>query len=99
MTLCRTTRRSQKRSWETGDWTIFPDVYTEDGVYIEHSFGEFRGRKAIADFLVRCQALPARHGVPARLEGVQLRGGLAGHGGRNRLVIPEKPGVHFDLIN
>lgn len=31
----------------TGDWSIWAAVFTEDAHYVEHAYGEFRGREAI----------------------------------------------------
>ncbi len=31
----------------SGDWSPWADVHSEDGVWIEHHFGTFRGRDAI----------------------------------------------------
>lgn len=89
-----------RQSWESGDWTIFPNVFTEDGVYIENSFGAFRGRKAIADFLVRCQA-PFPHDMvfPLGWKVFDYEEGWLVMEVANRLIIPEKPGLYFDLIN
>ncbi len=35
------------RCVETGDWNPWADIHSEDGVWIEHHFGTFRGREAI----------------------------------------------------
>lgn len=37
------------RSW---DWSRFADQFTEDAVYVEHSFGTFRGREHIREWIV-----------------------------------------------
>ncbi len=36
-----------ERSTATGEWDAWADLYTEDAVYVEHSFGVIRGREAI----------------------------------------------------
>jgi len=36
-----------RRAAETHDWNVFADQFTEDATYIEHLFGEFRGRESI----------------------------------------------------
>ena len=32
---------------DSGDWSAWADLHTEDGVWIEHHLGTFRGREAI----------------------------------------------------
>jgi hypothetical protein len=40
----------------TGDWGIWADVFTEDALYVEHAYGEMRGRKAIREWITRVMA-------------------------------------------
>ena len=35
----------------TGDWHPWVDLFTEDAIYVEHSFGVMRGREAIRDWV------------------------------------------------
>ena len=35
------------RSSRTGDWSIWASLFTEDADYVEHAYGEFKGRAAI----------------------------------------------------
>ena len=35
------------RSSATGDWSIWASLFTKDADYVEHAFGEFKGRAAI----------------------------------------------------
>lgn len=44
------------RSQETGDWTIWASNFTEDAHYIEHAYGEFHGRDAIAKWICEVMA-------------------------------------------
>ncbi len=37
----------------SGSWDTFAEHFTEDAVYVEHAFGEFRGREQIRDWSVR----------------------------------------------
>jgi hypothetical protein len=39
------------QSQETGDWNIWAQRFTEDAHYIEHAYGEFHGREAIAKWI------------------------------------------------
>ncbi len=36
----------------SGDWSVWAKLFTEDARYVEHAYGEFHGRKAIADWIV-----------------------------------------------
>jgi SnoaL-like domain len=36
----------------TGNWDAFVDCFTDDVRYIEHHYGEFRGRQAVRDWIV-----------------------------------------------
>ncbi|HNI71339.1 MAG TPA: nuclear transport factor 2 family protein [Marmoricola sp.] len=36
---------------QTGDWSEFPGLFTEDAVYIEHSYGTFHGREQISQWI------------------------------------------------
>ena len=42
---------ARDRACETGDWTIWADVFTEDVHYIEHAYGEFHGKQALVDWI------------------------------------------------
>jgi hypothetical protein len=37
---------------QAGDWSAYADLFTEEGVYVEHHFGNLRGREAIRSWLV-----------------------------------------------
>ena len=37
---------------KTGDWNAWADRFTEDAIYTEHSFGTFRGRAAIRNWVM-----------------------------------------------
>ena len=40
----------------SGDWRAWADLFTEDARYLEHHFGEFRGRAAIYDWIAATMA-------------------------------------------
>ena len=44
-------RKAVRESVATGDWTIWGNLFTEDGSYFEHHFGKFWGRDAITKFM------------------------------------------------
>lgn len=37
---------------QTGDWHPWVDLFTEDAIYVEHSFGVMRGREAIRQWVM-----------------------------------------------
>lgn len=44
------------RCSETGDWSQFADLFVEDAHYIEHAYGEMRGREAIREWITKVMA-------------------------------------------
>ena len=38
---------------DSGDWNAWADLHTEDGVWVEHHLGTFRGREAIRAAIVK----------------------------------------------
>ena len=38
---------------DSGDWTAWADLHSEDGVWVEHHLGVFRGREAIRTAITR----------------------------------------------
>ena len=49
-------RQARDDASRTGDWNIWANVFTEDALYIEHAYGEFRGREAIRDWITKVMA-------------------------------------------
>lgn len=47
---------ARDRASETGDWNIWAELFTEDAHYIEHAYGEMRGREAIRDWITGVMA-------------------------------------------
>ncbi len=45
-----------KNAVATGDWNSWADLFTEDAVYIEHAYGEFRGREQIREWICKVMA-------------------------------------------
>jgi hypothetical protein len=41
---------------ETQNWDLWANVFTEDALYIEHAYGEMRGRAAIRDWIAKVMA-------------------------------------------
>lgn len=40
-----------RRACDTGDWRAWADHFTDDAVYVEHHYGRFDGREAIASWI------------------------------------------------
>jgi len=38
---------------DSGDWNAWADLHTQNGVWLEHAFGEIRGREAIRKTITR----------------------------------------------
>ena len=45
--------KARDEASRTGDWSIWAAVFTEDVHYIEHAFGEFNGRDAVRDWIIK----------------------------------------------
>ncbi len=44
------------KAQETGDWSDWSGCFTEDALYVEHAYGEFRGRQAIHEWITDVMA-------------------------------------------
>lgn len=44
------------RSSYTGDWSIWASLFTEDADYVEHGYGDFKGREAIQAWITGVMA-------------------------------------------
>src|ERR1700676_3775278 len=42
----------------TGDWRKWADQFTEDATYVEHLFGEYKGREAIYQWITETMSQP-----------------------------------------
>jgi hypothetical protein len=47
---------ARDRASATGDWNIWAELFTEDAHYIEHAYGELRGREAIRAWITGVMA-------------------------------------------
>jgi len=52
----RTYNTARDRACETGDWSIWADLFTDDAEYIEHAYGTFAGKAAIRDWIIKVMA-------------------------------------------
>jgi ketosteroid isomerase-like protein len=48
--------RRQRELNNTQQWEAYADLFTDDGIYVEHEMGTFRGRDAIREWIVPCMA-------------------------------------------
>ncbi len=48
----------------TGDWARWSEQFTEDAVYVEHHYGEFRGREAIRAWITETMSTPPGSWMP-----------------------------------
>ncbi len=44
------------RCSETGDWSRYADLFTEDADYYEHAYGDMKGREQIREWIVKVMA-------------------------------------------
>jgi limonene-1,2-epoxide hydrolase len=77
------------------DWHGFGMTFTEDGVYIEHHHGTFRGRKEILAWLVPVME-PCR-GWSFPVEWVCVDGNRVVHKWLNRLPGKRADGSHYEF--
>jgi ketosteroid isomerase-like protein len=47
---------ARDRASQSGDWSIWADVFTDDAHYIEHAYGEFHGKKAVEEWITSVMA-------------------------------------------
>ena len=47
---------ARDRASESGDWSIWAEVFTEDADYIEHAYGTFKGRDQIREWITKVMA-------------------------------------------
>jgi ketosteroid isomerase-like protein len=52
----QTYNAARDKASETGDWSIWAEVFTDDADYIEHAFGVFKGKAAIRDWITKVMA-------------------------------------------
>lgn len=41
---------------DSGDWSAWADLHTQDGLWLEHAYGEIRGREAIRSMILKLMA-------------------------------------------
>ena len=58
-------RAVAKEAGTSNDWRAWADLFTEDAKYIEHHFGEMRGREAIFDWISTTMKQPINEDMTA----------------------------------
>ena len=51
-----TTSRPHRKPGRTGNWRPWAELFTEDAQYVEHHYGTFEGREAIASWISQTMA-------------------------------------------
>lgn len=88
------------RSQDTGDWTIWANLFTEDAHYIEHAYGEFHGRKAIAEWICKVMSPFPDMTFPQDWVAFDVDNGAVIFQCQNRLPHPKDPdGEPFSFPN
>jgi hypothetical protein len=83
--------RARDRASETGDWSIWAAVFTEDVHYIEHAYGEFRGRDAVRDWITKVMAPFPHMSFPQDWLVIDEENGAVVFQCQNRLPHPTDP--------
>ena len=84
--------RARDESSRTGNWSIWAGVFTLDAEYIEHAFGEFRGREAIRDWITKVMAPFPHMTFPQDWVAFDEENGAIVFQCQNRLEHPTEPG-------
>jgi ketosteroid isomerase-like protein len=74
-----------------GDWSAWAAKFTEDAHYVEHAYGEFRGREAIRDWITRVMAPFPHMDFPMDWHIVDEERGWVVFQCQNRLAHPTDP--------
>lgn len=84
---------------ESGDWTAFADLFTEDVVYTEHAYGVFTGREAVRSWIKEVMAPFPMMRFPQDWVAYDEESGAIVLGLRNVLPHPTDPAVEFGFPN
>jgi hypothetical protein len=88
-----------REHWTVGSleerWAEWPDRLTPDVEYVEHVFGEMRGRDQVRAWITELMVL--RADVHAVLDWYMVQGSRVVLNMQNRYYNPDPAGVHFDF--
>ncbi len=89
-----------RRYWTLGcideTWARWPDAFTEDVHYVEHIYGEMRGRETVRKWITELMVGMNTH-VHALLDWWVIEGDRVAYGMTNRYYNPEPGGPPFDF--
>ncbi|MEE8311668.1 MAG: nuclear transport factor 2 family protein [Candidatus Binatia bacterium] len=83
---------ARDKASETGDWSIWADVFTDDADYIEHAYGLFKGKAAITDWITKVMAPFPHMTFPQDWIAFDEETGCVVFQCQNRLEHPTDPG-------
>jgi hypothetical protein len=92
-------RTAADQSSETGDWTIWASIFTEDATYIEHAYGEFHGRQEIEQWIVNVMKPFPHMRFPVTWHAIDEATDAVVFEVRNTLDHPTQPGTEFWFPN
>ncbi len=75
----------------TGDWNAWANKFTEDVHYVEHAYGEFRGREVVRDWIAEVMAPFPHMDFPMDWWIVDEERGWVVFQCQNRLLHPKNP--------
>lgn len=84
---------------ESGDWSPFADLFTDDVTYIEHAYGIFHGREEVRRWIAAVMAPWPHMRFPHSWVAVDEDNDALVVEIRNTLDHPTEPGVSFDFPN
>jgi hypothetical protein len=88
-----------QRFWTVGNldenWEAWPSFFTEDVHYIEHVYGEMRGRAAVAKWIA--ELMVENRDVHAVIDWFMIRGRRVVVNMQNRYYNPDPSGAPFDF--
>lgn len=84
---------------ESGDWSAFADLFTEDVHYVEHAYGVFKGREEVRAWIVDVMAPFPHMRFPHAWAAFDEENDAIVVGIRNVLDHPTEPGVEFEFLN
>lgn len=88
-----------KRFWTVGNvdenWRAWPDFFTEDVHYVEHIYGEMRGRATVRAWIEKL--MTQNRDVHAVIDWYMIRGRRVVVNMQNRYYNPDPAGAPFDF--
>lgn len=82
---------ARDKASETGDWTVWAEVFTDDADYIEHAFGVFKGKDEIREWITKVMAPFPHMTFPQDWVAFDEENGAVVFQFQNRLAHPTDP--------